>query len=1579
MTDQTPATETKPLASFSPSARRAARVEHLGAIEYPADLPVVLRREELAKAISENQVVIVCGETGSGKTTQLPKICISIGRGVQGAIAHTQPRRVAARTVASRIAHELKTELGGMVGYKIRFNDRVSPDTCIKLMTDGILLAEIQTDPLLKKYDTIIIDEAHERSLNIDFLLGYFVQTLPRRRDLKLIITSATLDAERFAKHFSGAPILQVSGRSYPVEVRYRAPQQNEEGELQDVPQAVCGALDELAIGGLRGDVLVFLPGEREIRDTAEALRKHHPKGVEILPLFSRLSAAEQDRVFKPASGVRRVVLATNVAETSLTVPNIGYVIDSGLARINRYSIRQKVEQLRIEKISRAAANQRAGRCGRVMSGICVRLYDEDEFSLRNEFTDAEIFRVSLATVILRMSALRLGEVEKFPFIEAPGSRAIADGYQLLAELGAIEDVTSPPAGGKLEGGSAPPPQPSPGGRVASRFLSSTQRQRSGGGSQCSARQLTQIGKELAKFPLDPKIARLLLAGRQYHCLQEILIIASALSLQDPRDRPAERREAADAAHKRFNDESSDFLAYLKLWNWFQEGVKHKKSNKLWAAECRDNFLSAMRLREWHELYQQLHAQVAEMGWLGGGGVDTVSSPSRAEMLPLQRHYISGLPLAGVALPQRERGRAQLGAKVQLASAPIPSPPGGGLGRGSTSQDHPTNETAKYLPLSNQLKQRARDLRKHATDAETLLWQLLRRNQILQMSFRRQHPLGDYVLDFYCHQGKLVVELDGGQHNEPAQQGHDERRTEYLQQQGLTVLRFWNNEVLENTEGVLQRIYEWLLGHVGVVGDVTVRSPSLTLPQRERGLVQLQAERLISTELVPSPIGGGLHPQGVGRICNAAEAATSPLGWGSAASSVSKLHTSAPATYEQIHKALLTGLLGNIGYKSVDGNEYLGPREIRFLVATNSVLAKKGAKWIVAAEIVETTKLYARTVARIEPVWLEEVAAHLIKRHYFDPHWEKKAAQVAAFERSTLFGLLLNPKKRVHYGPMNVEESRSVFIRQALVDGEFNTMAPFFAHNQKLIQDIEALEHKSRRPDVLVDDELIYAFYDSRVPPHIHNGATFEAWRKEAECDTPKLLYLQRDDLMRHEAAGITTDQFPPQLVMNNVSYALGYNFAPGKSDDGVTLTVPLALINQVSAARCEYLVPGLLAEKVAQLIKSLPQKIRRNCVPVPEFAAKFCAEVKPSDTGLLSALAKYIRAQFQLDVPLEAFRLEQLPIHLLMNFVVADEHGRQLGVSRNFMQLRSELAPKMAPGVVAVAPTGVPVAEKVRLTEWSIGDFKETTEIVRAGQTVTLFNALVDDKDAVVLQAFDTREAAQIAHRLGLRRLFMLALKEQVKFLEKNLFSSKDYGQNMAMQFLPFGSSQDLQRQIFALTFDRSCLADPLPATEKEFAARCKDAKSRLNLVAQEIARLVSTVLLEYQALQKALPGFKSHGAATQDIKAQCEWLLHKEFIAKTPYERLQHLPRYLKAMNVRLEKLRADPARDARQFAQMQGLQQQWQRKLASQQGNVDSRVEEFGWMLQELRVSLFAQELKTPVIVSVKRLQKMWESIS
>ncbi len=1225
--------------------RRKARLDTLTAIEFPADLPVVARRESLVQAISSHQVVIVCGETGSGKTTQLPKICLTLGRGVLGCIGHTQPRRVAARSVATRIAAELKTELGGVVGYKVRFHDKVSADTSIKLMTDGILLAEIHSDPLLKKYDTLIIDEAHERSLNIDFLLGFLKKLLPRRPDLKLIITSATLDADRFARHF-GAAVLEVSGRSYPVETRYRPLQVSEEGETQDVPQAVSVALDELAAGGLRGDVLVFLPGEREIRETAETLRKHHPKGIEILPLFSRLSVAEQDRVFK-VGNQRRVILATNVAETSLTVPNIGYVIDCGLARVNRYSIRQKVEQLHVEKISRAAANQRAGRCGRVMSGVCIRLYEEADFLQRDEFSDPEIFRVSLATVILRMSALELGDIAEFPFIEPPTPRMIADGYQLLSELNAIDEQ----------------------------------------------RKLTPLGHELAKLPLDPKIARLLLAGRQYQCLTEILIIASALSTQDPRERPLDKQEAADTAHKRFADERSDFLAYIKIWAWFEQAVAHKKSNRLLAEDCRKNFLSPLRLREWRELHQQLHAQVAEMGMRG-------------------------------------------------------------------------------------------------------------------------------------------------------------------------------NEL--------------------------------------------------------------------------------------------------PASYEQIHKALLCGLLGNIGMKSVEGNEYMGARGIKYFIAPNSVLAKKGSKWVMAGELVETHRLYARTVARIEPEWLEETGDHLIKRHYYDPHWEKKPAQVVAFERSTLHGLLLNAKKRVHYGPMNVPESRAVFIRQALVEGEFDTRAPFFAHNLRLIAEIEALEHKARRPDVLVDDELIFAFYDSRIPAHIHNGATFEAWCKEAERTDAKRLYLKKDDLMRHEAAGITTDQFPPQLKIDNVSFALSYHFSPGKNDDGITMSVPLALINQVDAIRCEWLIPGLLVEKVAQLIKTLPQKLRRHLVPVPEFSSQFCRDVAAANAPLLPALARYIREHKQINVPLDAFRLEQLPNHLLMNFRVIDEHGRQLGMSRNFSQLHAELAPHAAPVIAAVTEDKQESLAEQRCTCWSFGTFVETREVKRAGQLVTLYNALVDDTDAVVLRAFDTREAAQTAHRGGLRRLFMLLLKEQVKYLEKNLPDA----QRLGMLYMPFGTQQELQQQILMMAFDRCCLNDPLPTTEDEFLKRGKEGKSRLLLIAQELARLVFAVLNEHLSVQKSLPQLKAFNQVNLDVRAQLEWLLHKRFIADTPYERLQHVPRYLKAINLRIEKMRSNPARDAQCMTQLQPLLQASQKLRQS----TDPRVQEFGWMLQELRVSLFAQELKTPVIVSVKRMEKM-----
>ncbi|MBC7416125.1 MAG: ATP-dependent RNA helicase HrpA, partial [Herminiimonas sp.] len=948
-------------------------------IVFPEELPVSARRDDIAAALSANQVIIVCGETGSGKTTQLPKICLELGRGSNGLIGHTQPRRIAASSTAKRIAQELGSPLGEHVGFKVRFTDTLTNGAWIKLMTDGILLAETQTDPLLKKYDTIIIDEAHERSLNIDFLLGYLKQLLPRRPDLKVIITSATIDADRFARHFGReikgenkpAPVIEVSGRMYPVEIRYRpvdaydanaapgkgggpaadgakpsprAQQAQRDRGQRDLMEAVTDAVDELCRVG-SGDVLVFLPGEREIRDTAEALRKHHPPHVEILPLFARLSAQEQERVFK-VSNARRIVLATNVAETSLTVPGIRYVVDAGTARVKRYSYRNKVEQLQIEAIAQSAANQRAGRCGRVAAGVCIRLYEEQDYLLRPKFTEPEILRSSLAAVILRMKSLHLADVETFPFIEPPPGRAIADGYQLLQELGAVDDDN----------------------------------------------RLTPLGRQLAKLPLDPRVGRMILAALDNVCLSEMLIIASALSVQDPRDRPLEAQAAADLAHKKFADDKSEFMAYLKIWDWFEDAVAHKKSNKLLMENCRANFLSQLRLREWRDVHSQLLTIVREQGW---------------------------------------------------------------------------------------------------------------------------------------------------------------------------------------------RLNE------------------------------------------------------------------------------------APATYENLHTALLTGLLGNIGFKAEDDAHYLGARGIKFHIWPGSHLAKKAGKWVMAAELVDTTRLYARTIAQIQPEWLEKVGGHLLKKSFGEPRWEKTTAQVSAFERATLYGLVVYSQRRINFGLIDPAAAREIFIRDALVGGEFTTRAAFFAHNQKLIREIENLEHKSRRLDVLVDDELIAAFYDKTLPADIHNGIAFEKWIKDASARDPKLLFLNRDDLMRHEAAGITTDLFPKVVRMAGVEMGMTYHFEPGAPRDGVTLALPLFALNQVSADRCEWLVPGMLKEKVHLLLKSLPQKLRRNCVPLPDYAAGFCERVHARNAfghgNLLDAILADIREQTTVTVRVTDFKAETLPAHHAMNFKIIDEHGRQL------------------------------------------------------------------------------------------------------------------------------------------------------------------------------------------------------------------------------------------------------------------------------------------------------------------------------
>ncbi|MDX9887497.1 ATP-dependent RNA helicase HrpA [Thauera sp.] len=1351
------------------AARRAA----LPVPDFPPELPVSARRDEIAAAFTAHQVIIVCGETGSGKTTQLPKIAMTLGRGVAGLIGHTQPRRLAARATASRIAQELKSPLGEVVGYKIRFTDKTSERSHIKLMTDGILLAETQTDPLLAAYDTLIIDEAHERSLNIDFLLGYLRTLLPRRPDLKVIVTSATLDAERFAKHFADAagkpaPVIEVSGRLYPIEMRYRPVESEDvdpaaaarasakggkEGDKsragdrdrgRDLMDALVDAVDEAQRCG-PGDVLVFLPGEREIREAAEALRKaHHLPGTEVLSLFARQSAQEQARVFSPSNG-RRVVLSTNVAETSLTVPGVRYVVDTGLARIKRYSPRTKVEQLQVEKIAQSAAQQRAGRCGRVMDGICIRLYDEDDFNRRSLHTDPEILRSSLAGVILRMKALKLGAVEDFPFIDAPGSRLIGDGYALLAELGAVTDDDE--------------------------------------------RKLTPTGIELARLPLDPRIGRMILAARDRGALAELLVIAAALSVQDPRERPQDSPGGADQAHAKFRggeqDEKSEFLWYWHLWKAWDEVQRHESSSKQ-KAWCKKHFLNYMRMREWRDVFTQLHTLCAEHGWK------------------------------------------------------------------------------------------------------------------------------------------------------------------------------------ENTQ---------------------------------------------------------------------------------------------PANYEAIHKALLAGLLGNIGCKVDDASgpqagSYLGARGIKFWPHPGSALAKKAGKWIMAAEQVETSRLFGRCIARIEPEWVEEVGGHLIKRQVFEPHWSKASGAVRAWERGTLYGLVIYPRRGVAYRDIDPALCRELFIREGLVQGEIaegpaRAMA-FLAHNQRLVAEIERLEHKSRRPDVLVDETLIEAFYDSKIPADVCDLAGLEAWRKPAEKAAPKLLHLSREQLMRHEAEGVTTDRFPPAMEVLGQKLKLAYLHQPGDADDGVTLVVPLAMLNQIPANRCEWLVPGLLEEKVAALMKTVPQRHRHRLQPVAESAAAFVAAFEAGefdiDEPFLKMLQRFVEERVQLKLPLESFRPENLKPHCFMNFRVIDEHGRVMGQSRSLMELRARFREQVAArfsaaqidGALAGAfsAAGVGSGEGARaggdeaaasasgasalrsgdqrqdggaaragdrdlstrkgaaaaravgedgsaraaaptlsgFTTWSFGALPELLEIRIAGRDVIGFPALHDDGDSVSLRPYDTPEEAARVHRRGLARLFALNLKDQVRAVER-LPGLRE----LALQYMSFGTEAELKARLVEATLTRCCLLDPLPADAEAFAKRCAEAKSRISLVAQEFMRLAGQLLVEYAGLQKRLSGLKAFPDVIADIQAQLSVLLTKDFLVAFPWERLAHFPRYLKAMGIRVDKLRNNPTRDAQSMAEWKVLAQAWERELAAKRraGVVDPMLEDFRWMLEELRVGLYAQEVKTPMPVSVKRLQKIWDS--
>ena len=1245
-------------------------------ISYP-DLPVSQRRDDILAALQKNRVLILCGETGSGKTTQIPKMCLEARLGLEAArpgrlIGCTQPRRIAARSVAARIAQELGSELGGRVGYKVRFTDTVRHDTAIKVMTDGILLAESQGDPLLSRYDTIIIDEAHERSLNIDFLLGYLKTLVEKRSDLRVVITSATIDAERFSKHFNDAPVIEVSGRTYPVEIRWRPIEREEpvapakaerEKKDKDAPDqiaAILDATDELARVG-PGDILVFLPGEREIRDTAEALRKHHPPGTEILPLFSRLSVAEQDAIFKPTSALRRIVLATNVAETSLTVPGIRYVIDPGTARVKRYSARNKVEQLLIEKVSQASANQRAGRCGRVADGVCIRLYDETDFGNRPRFTDPELLRSSLAGVILRMKSLGLGDVVGFPFIDPPSSRLVTDGYQLLAELHALDEQG----------------------------------------------QLTKTGTQLARLPLDPRIARMLLAAEQQRCVREVLIIASALSVQDPRDRPMERAQAADEKHKLFADERSDFMGWLKLWRWYEEQVQHKKTNRQLQSLLQDHFLSPRRMREWRDIHGQLHAQVSELG--------------------------------------------------------------------------------------------------------------LREN-----------------------------DKDAG--------------------------------------------------------------------------------------------------------------------------------------YDTIHQALLTGLLGNIGFKSDDAKarakpgegNYQGARGIKLSIHPGSALAKKSPKWIMAAELTDTGRLLARTVAEVRPEWIEAAGRHLLTRMTIEPHWEKDGARVVAFERVSLYGITLVPRRKIHYGPIDPELSRELFIRGALVAGDYDTKAPWFVHNRALIKEIEDLEHKARKSGVWLDEERIFRVFDARVPQDIHNGAAFETWRAEAEAANPEILFLQREDILG-EGLGADHTLFPETMQVDGVACPLKYRFEPGHALDGVTLRLPLYLLNRIEVAQVDWLVPGLIREKLTALLKCLPKDKRRPLIPLPDTVTAFLGVAKPGEQTLTEALTGFIRKRTGADIHPDEWKGD-LPTHLKMNVSVIDDSGQELANGRDLVALRQQLG-----GAARITYGGGAEDsefERTGLTEWNFGDLPAQVKFKRGGRELIGYPALVDNGESVDLRLLDAADVAESETRRGVVRLLRIALAAQFKQLDKDLARETA----LALKFRSFGSPEQLRAALIDAIATRALLGDDdTPRSQKEFDKQKERAKPKISVVKQALLRDAAEILDLHAQVAARLNAKPQFTAAMRDEHAHLAALVTADFITATPWAHLKDLPRYLRGILKRLEKLPAAEQRDARGMAGVLTLQNKYLARRGQVVGTASAALDDFRWQLEELRISLFAQELKTPYPVSAKRLDKLWNELA
>ena len=1230
------------------------------AITYPPDLPISQKRREIADLIAEHQVVVVCGETGSGKTTQLPKICLELGRGVQGRIGHTQPRRIAARALATRIADELGVPLGQQVGYKIRFTDHSDDHSLIKVMTDGILLAETQGDRFLAQYDTLIIDEAHERSLNIDFLMGYLSRLLPRRPDLKVVITSATIDPERFSEHFGGAPIMNVSGRTYPVEIRHRplvadTPDDQDQNQIE----GLLAAIDELTALGPSGDILAFFPSERDIREAAKAVNEVYQGTIEALPLFARLSADEQQRIFAKHAN-RRIVLATNVAETSLTVPGIKYVIDTGLARQSAYSTRTRVQRLPVEPISKASANQRSGRCGRVEAGVAIRLYAEDDYKNRPEFTTPEIKRTNLAAVILQMKALRLGDIDRFPFVEPPEHKYIRDGYDTLRELGAIDDED----------------------------------------------RLTDIGRTLARFPLDPRIGRMVLAGHEQGCVDDVLVIAAALAAQDPRERPFDQHAEADLAHQAFRDPESDFLSYLNLWRFFHEQEEKLSRSQLRKA-CKQNFLSYLRLREWRDVYHQIR----------------------------------------------------------------------------------------------------------------------------------------------------------------------------------TIAR-------------------------KAVGTVEPRRSSL------------------------------------------------------------------PPDARSIHLALLSGLLGSVG-RLEEKHDYAGPRGLRFHIHPGSGLFSAKPKWCVAEELVLTTRLYARCVARVKPQWIEEAAGDLVKRTYTRPEWNPDHAQVEARERVTLFGLELFPARLVHYGPVNPPEAREIFIHRALVEGEYRAEAPFLDSNGKVAARIERLEDKARRRDILADRAARFAFYDRRVPPNVYCGKTFEEWRAAAERKDPNLLYMTDADLLTGDTSDITPERFPDAITARAVELPLEYKLAPGESEDGVTVTVPLEALNQLDPEQADWLVPGLLKEKIIALIKGLPKSVRTSFVPAPTFADKVIPRLDPNRGPLREQLADQLHALTGVPVPLPHLRATELPEHLHLRVRVIDRDGKEVAAGRDLPRLRAALSDRARE---ALAELPAHDYNRTDLSDWDFGDLPSDIEITRAGAVVRGYPALADesrpDAPAVALRLFDDAAAAKRAHADGLRRLFRVHFNQEFKAQGRHLPALD----RLAVLFGSLGPAAELKDAILLRTAERAFLPDAASLrTRAEWDARLDFGWNRMQPASAEVVGVFSQLLDQLHALRLGLESTTQpeRRNARADLEAAIARLTPPGFLVSTPWTALARFPVYLAAARERLAKLPGTEKRDAELRAQVDPFQNALAQKEALHRahGITDPELETLRWMIEEFRVSLWAQRLGVAQPVSPQRLEKQW----